>query len=159
MLDIKQKIEEELRELENELKVELPKELKRAVALGDLRENAEYKAARERQDYIRARIGALRQRLADFSMINLERLPRDRAAYGSTLVLYEPEKGEEVTYKLVMSEEADTAKGLISTSSPIGRSLVGKREGDTVEVQTPSGVRYFEVIKLTTIHDEFSDQT
>lgn len=152
-LDVKQKIEEELRVLENELKVELPRELHKAAALGDLRENGEYQSARQRQDIVRARVAALRARLAELAMVNFDNLPRDRAAYGSILELYDIEKSEDVTYRLVMPEEADLSKGLISTASPIGQSLMGKREGDEVKVRTPSGVRTFEITKLTTIHD------
>ncbi|MCS6885084.1 MAG: transcription elongation factor GreA [Acidobacteriota bacterium] len=152
--DVKKKLEEELKALETELKVELPKELQKAAALGDLRENAEYKAARDRQEYLQARIAALRKRLSDLSMINIESLPHDRIAYGSTVVLLDLDKDEEVTYKLVTAEEADISKGLISTTSPIGKSLMGKKVGAEVEVKTPQGVRHFEVLKLTTIHDE-----
>lgn len=152
-LDIKNKIEEELRILETELKVDLPRELHKAAALGDLRENGEYQSARQRQDYVRSRVQALRQRMGELSMINLDNLPRDRAAYGSTLELYEIEKGEDVIFRLVLPEEADLPKGLISTASPIGKSLMGKREGDEVKVITPSGPRTFEITKLTTIHN------
>lgn len=150
---IKRKLEEELRQLEAELKNEIPKELRRAAAMGDLSENAEYEAARSRQDYLRARIAALRKRLADLSMIDISRLPRDRVAYGSTVVLYDLDSGQEVTYKLVMAEDADASEGKISTVSPIGRGLMGKREGDEVEIETPSGKRRFEIVKLITIHD------
>jgi transcription elongation factor GreA len=150
---VRQRIEEELRQLEYELRTELPKELQRAAALGDLRENAEYEAARNRQEYVKLRIEALRKRLGDLAMMDLDRLPRDRAAFGSTVVLYDLDRGEEITYSLVTSEEADADKGLISTSSPIGKSLIGKTEGDEVEVRTPNGVRRFEVVSLKTIHD------
>lgn len=151
--DIKKKLEEELRILETELKIDLPKELQKAAALGDLRENAEYKAARDRQEYLQARVGALRKRLSDLALINIDTLPKDRAAYGSTLTVLDQDKDEETTYKLVTAEEADLSKGLISTTSPIGKSFMGKREGDEVEVRTPQGVRHFEILKLTTIHD------
>jgi transcription elongation factor GreA len=121
--------------------------------MGDLSENAEYEAARNRQDYVRARIANLRKRLGDLAMMDTSRLPNDRAAYGSTLVLYDLDKSEEVTYRLVMAEDADVAQGKISSVSPVGRGLMGKREGDEVEINTPSGKRRFEVVKLTTIHD------
>jgi transcription elongation factor GreA len=153
---IKRKLEEELRQLEAELKNEIPKELRKAAAMGDLSENAEYEAARSRQDYLRARIAALRKRLADLSMIDVSRLPKDRVAYGSTVVLYDLDSGQEVTYKLVMAEDADASSGKISTVSPIGRGLMGKREGDEVEIETPSGKRRFEIVKLITIHDSDS---
>ena len=151
--EIKQKIQDELRQLEAELRTEIPQELKKAVAMGDLSENAEYEAARNRQDYVRARIANLRKRLADLSMIDTSRLPIDRIAYGSTVVLYDMDSSDEVTYKLVMAEDSDIAKNKISTTSPIGRGLMGRTEGDEVEITTPSGKRRFEIVKLTTVHD------
>lgn len=151
--EIKQKIQEELRLLEAELRTEIPQELKKAVAMGDLSENAEYEAARNRQDYVRARIANLRKRLADISMIDMSRLPTDRSAYGSTLIVYDVDSGDEITYKLVMAEDSDVSQNKISTTSPIGRGLMGKSEGDEVEISTPAGKRRFEIVKLTTIHD------
>ena len=151
--EIKQKIQEELRQLEAELRTEIPQELKKAVAMGDLSENAEYEAARNRQDYVRARIANLRKRLGDLAMIDTSRLPTDRVAYGSTVVLYDVDGGEEVTYKLVMAEDAEIANGKISTTSPIGKGLMGRSEGDEIEILTPAGKRRFEIIKLTTIHE------
>ena len=151
--EIKQKIQDELRQLEAELRTEIPQELKKAVAMGDLSENAEYEAARNRQDYVRARIANLRKRLADLSMIDTSRLPTDRIAYGSTVVLYDLDSSDEVTYKLVMAEDSDIAKNKISTTSPIGRGLMGRAAGDEVEIITPSGKRRFEIVKLTTVHD------
>ena len=153
MPDIRQKIQEELRQLEAELRTEIPQELKKAVAMGDLSENAEYEAARNRQDYVRARIANLRKRLGDLSMIDTSRLPVDRVAYGSTVVIYDVDSGDEITYKLVMAEDADVSEGRISTTSPIGRGLMGRAEGDEVEINTPAGKRRFEIVKLTTIHD------
>ena len=150
----KDKIIAELRTLEYELTVELPKALRTAAALGDLSENSEYKFARERQDYVRARVRQLQQQLANLSSIDVSKLPRDRASYGSTLSLRDLNRGDEITYRLVTPEEADYEKGLISTASPIGKSLLNKEEGDEVKVQTPNGVRSFEIVKLTTIHDE-----
>lgn len=151
--EVKQKIQDELRQLEAELRTEIPQELKKAVAMGDLSENAEYEAARNRQDYVRARIANLRKRMADLSMIDTSRLPTDRIAYGSTVVLYDLDSSDEVTYKLVMAEDSDITKNKISTTSPIGRGLMGRTEGDEVEIITPSGKRRFEIVKLTTIHD------
>lgn len=150
---ILKRFEEELAELDRELRMELPKEIKRARELGDLSENAEYQAAKERQSYVQARMGMLRKRMAEISLMNLDRLPTDRVAFGSTVVLVEDGSGSEMTYQLVMPEDADATKGLISTSSPIGRALLGKQEGDEVVVPTPTGVRKFELLKLTTVHD------
>jgi len=151
--DIKLKIQGELKQLESELRNEIPHDLKVAVAMGDLSENAEYTAARNRQDYVRARIANLRKRLADLAMIDITRLPHDRVGYGSTVELYELDTGAEVTYKLVMAEDADIAQNKISTSSPVGRGLMGRSEGDEVEIITPAGKRRFEIVKLRTIHD------
>jgi transcription elongation factor GreA len=152
--ELKQRIQEELHKLEAELRTEIPQELKKAVALGDLSENAEYESARNRQDYVRARIANLRQRLGDLSMIDMTRLPKDRVAYGSTVGLYDVDSGDDITYKLVMAEDADINQNKISTTSPIGKGLMGHREGDEVEVITPSGKRRFEIVKLITVHDE-----
>jgi len=143
--------------LEKELREELPKALKIAASLGDLSENADYQAARERQDFVRVRLGQLKQRLADLSLINFDKIPRDRISLGSKVVLLDVDKNEEVTYKLVTSEDANVAAGLISTTSPIGRSLLNKREGETVEVKIPSGTRRFEIISFTTMYDQQSD--
>lgn len=151
---IRKKLEEEIQVLEYELNVELPKELKKAVAMGDLSENAEYHMAKQRQEFVRARLGQLKKRLADLSLVNLNNIPKDRAALGSTILVYDVTKDEKIEYKLVTSEESDVSKGLISTTSPIGRALMGKKEGDTTEVVTPTGKREIEVLKLTTIHDE-----
>jgi len=151
--DIKKKLEEEIQVPETELREELPKALKPAAALGSLSENADYQAARERQDFVRVRLGQLKQRLADLSMINFDKIPRDRISLGSKVVLLDVDKNEEVTYRLVTSEDANVTQGLISTTSPIGRSLLNKREGDTVEVKIPSGTRTFEILSFTTMHD------
>jgi transcription elongation factor GreA len=152
-MNVKERLEAEVKKLEQELKVDLPRELQRAAAHGDLRENGEYQAARERQSYVQAQLGALHQRLAALSLINFELLPRDRAAYGSVLDVLDIDKDIEVTYRLVMPEEADVANGLISTVSPLGKGFMGKQAGDEVDVQTPQGVRHFEILKLKTIHD------
>ena len=151
---VKQKLQQELDTLDEELRVHLPREIQKAREYGDLRENSEYKAALERQSYVKARIQQLRQRLSEVSSIDLSKIPRDKAAYGSTLVLYDSERDEEVTYRLVTAEESDPNAGLISTASPVGRSLMGREEGDEVRVVTPSGARNFEIKKLTTLHDE-----
>ncbi len=146
------KFEDEINELERELKSELPKEIQRARELGDLRENAEYQAAKERQSYLQARIGMLRKRVGDIALMNVDKIPHDRAALGSTVTLNE-EGGQTLVYQLVMPEDADAERGNISTASPIGRALLGKSEGDEVIVPTPNGQRVFELVKLVTIHD------
>jgi len=151
---IKKKLKDEIAALEHELHNELPKEIKVARAHGDLSENAEYKYAKERQGYVAARLGQLHKRMADLSMLNLNNLPKDRAAYGSTIVVLDTAKSTKIEYKLVTVEEADATKGLISTTSPIGRALLGKKVGDEVSVTTPAGVKEYEVVRLTTIYDE-----
>jgi transcription elongation factor GreA len=150
---IRQKLEGEIRTLEHELNHELPKELLKARAHGDLSENAEYKYAKERQGYLTARLGQLQKRLADIAMLNLNNLPHDRAAYGSRVWLLDLQKSVEVEYRLVTTEEADATQGLISTTSPIGKALLGRRVGDDVKVQTPAGMKEFEVVRLQTIHE------
>jgi transcription elongation factor GreA len=151
---LRRKLEEELHQLEHELNHELPKELMKARAHGDLSENAEYKYAKERQSYLSARLGQLQKRLSDVSMLNLDNLPRDKAAYGSRVVVLDTARSVKFEYKLVTTEESDASKGLISTTSPIGRALLGRAVGDTVDVQTPAGKKEFEILKLHTIHDE-----
>lgn len=150
---VKKKLEEEIRALEHELMHELPVEIKKAVALGDLSENAEYHMAKQRQEFVNARLGQLKKRMAEFALVNLANIPRDRAAFGSTVLVYDSSKDEKIEYKLVTSEESDVSKGLISTTSPIGRSLVGKQVGDMATVVTPNGNRELEVLKLQTIHE------
>ena len=149
---ILKRFHDEIAALERELKVDLPKEIQRARELGDLRENAEYKAAKDRQEIINARIAMLKKRVGEIALVNLDRIPHDRAGFGSTVHLREG--GETVVYQLVMPEEADVEKGMISTSSPIGRAILNKEEGDEIKVTTPNGNRRFELIKLTTIHDD-----
>lgn len=152
MQELINKLKAEIAELENELRIELPREILKARAHGDLSENAEYHAAKERQGYVHARLGQLGGRLRELSMIDMSKIPHDRVGLGSTVVVLDVDKDEEITYKLVTSEDVDVAKGLISTSSPIGRGLLGKAEGDTVKIQIPGRVREMEVVKLTTIH-------
>jgi transcription elongation factor GreA len=150
---IKKKLQEEIRKLEHELAHELPAEIKKAAALGDLSENAEYHMAKQRQEFVNARLGQYKKRMAELSLVNLSNIPHDRAAFGSTVLVYDTSKDEKIEYKLVTSEESDVNKGLISTTSPIGRSLIGKQVGDMAVVVTPNGKRELEVLKLTTIHD------
>uniref|UniRef100_A0A7V5CT40 Transcription elongation factor GreA n=1 Tax=Acidobacterium capsulatum TaxID=33075 RepID=A0A7V5CT40_9BACT len=151
---IKKKLLEDIKQLEHELAHELPAEIKKAAALGDLSENAEYHMAKQRQEFVNARLGQLKKRMAELSLVNLSNIPHDRVAFGSTVEVFDTSKDEKIEYKLVTSEESDVSKGLISTTSPIGRALIGKQVGDVATVVTPSGNRELEVLKLTTIHDE-----
>ena len=146
------RFEDEIAQLERELTQELPKEIQRARELGDLRENAEYAAAKERQRFVEARVSMLRTRVSQIQLMNLEKIPRDKAGFGSKLTLRE--NGRQFMYELVMPEDADPEKGLVSVASPIGRALVGKEEGDEVVAPTPGGERAFEILKLVTVHDE-----
>jgi transcription elongation factor GreA len=148
------KLKAEIKSLEYELHNELPKEIQRARELGDLSENAEYSAAKERQDLVGARLAQLKKRLADLSMIDMTKIPRDVVGLGSTVLVYDINNDRETEFHLVTSEEADASNGRISTTSPIGRALLGKREGDTAEVRTPGGLREMEIVKLTTVHDQ-----
>ncbi len=151
---IKKKLQDELDVLEHELHFKLPKAIQHAREFGDLSENAEYKAAKEKQTMVQVRISQLQQRLMEVDSIDLTKIPTDSAAYGSTVVLFDLEKEEKINYKLVTSEESDPENGLISTVSPIGQALMGKEEGDEVKVKTPSGWRNFEVVRLKTIHEK-----
>ena len=154
MAKVKAKLQEELATLEDELHFKLPKEIQKAREFGDLRENAEYKAAMERQSIVNARIRQIHERLNEVKSIDISKIPTDRAAYGSTVVLYDLDKDEKVTYLLVTSEESAPETGKISTVSPIGQALMGKQEGDAIKVKTPTGIRNFEIARLTTIHDK-----
>ena len=151
---IKRKLQEEINALEHELVHDLPREIKKAAALGDLSENAEYHMAKQRQEFVKARLRQLGRRLADLSLINMNNIPRDKVGLGSTVRVYDNDKNEEMEYKLVTSEESDVAAGKISTTSPIGRALLNKKVGDTAYIVTPNGKREMEVLRLTTIHDE-----
>jgi len=150
---ILKRFNDEIAALERELKVELPKEIQRAREYGDLRENAEYKAAKERQEIVNARIAMLKKRVGEISLMNLDRIPKGKAGFGSTVHLRDA-NGDMVIYQLVMPEESDADKGMISTSSPIGRAILNKEEGDEIKVVTPGGAREFELVKLITIHDD-----
>lgn len=155
---VREKLREELKRLEDELHHKLPKEIQKAREFGDLRENAEYKAALERQSIVSARIGQLRTRLGELESIDVDKLPRDRVAYGSKVILYDVDRDNEVEYKLVSSEESDPDAGLISTASPIGQALMGREAGDEVKVKTPKGIRIFEIAELLTIHDLLDEE-
>ena len=150
---IKKKIQDEIDQLSHELSVELPKEIAVARAHGDLSENAEYKFAKERQGYVNAKISQLKKRMGDLGMLNLSNIPKDRAGYGSRLTVLDTQRDVKIEYKLVSTEEADVEKGLISTTSPIGKALLNKKVGDEIEVATPAGKKEFEVMHLVTIHD------
>src|SRR5438552_16167422 len=154
---IKKKLKEEIKTLEHELVHELPKEIKKAAALGDLSENAEYHMAKQRQEFVKARVRQLGKRLAELSMVNMNNIPKDRIGLGSTVKVFDNTKNEELEYKLVTSEESDVAMGKISTTSPIGRALLNKKVGDTAAVVTPNGNRELEVLRLTTIHDAVAE--
>lgn len=149
-----EKLERELRALEKEYRHELPKEIKKALAMGDLRENAEYHAALERQSYVKAKIGQIKKRLSEISMIKLDTLPRDRVGLGSTVVLYDLGEDREIRYELVFADDADFSRGLISVTSPIGKGLSGRRVGEEVAIQVPSGVKRFEIVSLRTVHQK-----
>ena len=153
MIDLKKKLQDEIAALDYELHVELPKEILKARLHGDLSENAEYHAAKDRQGFVNARLGQLKKRLADLAMIDFTKIPHGKVGLGSTVVVLDTKREEELTYYLVTSEEADAANGKISTTSPIGKALLGKEVGDEVRVQSPGGVKELEILKLTTIHD------
>ena len=153
MIDIKKKLQDEIAALEYELRNELPKEILKARAHGDLSENAEYHAAKDRQGFVNARLNQLKKRLAEVAMVDFSKIPHDKVGLGSTVVVLDVTRDEEITYNLVTSEEADAANGKISTTSPIGRALLGKEVGDMAKVQSPGGVKELEILKLTTIHD------
>ena len=154
MIEIKKRLETEIKGLDYELKVTLPKEILKAREHGDLRENAEYKSAKERQSFLEARIGQLHRRLAALSMINLDKIPHGKVGLGSTVTLRQTGSDEEIVYEIVTTEDADPTIGRISPGSPIGKSLLGHEEGDVVEVKVPSGTKEYEVVKLVTMHDQ-----
>jgi transcription elongation factor GreA len=154
MLDIKKRLQDEIQQLDYELKVQLPKEILRAREHGDLRENAEYKSAKERQSFLQARVAQLHRRLAALSLVNLDRIPRGKAGLGSVITVKQEDTGEDLVYEIVVPEDADPTIGRISPSSPIGKCLLGHEEGDTVEVKVPSGTKTYEIVKLVTIHDQ-----
>jgi len=152
-MDIKKKLQDEITTLEYELHVELPKEILKARAHGDLSENAEYHAAKDRQGFVNARLNQLKKRLSEIAMVDFSKIPHDRVGLGSKVTVLDTKREEEIAYNLVTSEEADAANGKISTTSPIGRALLGKEVGDVVRVQSPGGLKELEILKLATIHD------
>jgi transcription elongation factor GreA len=159
MIDLKKRLQDEIQQLDHELKVHLPKEILRAREHGDLRENAEYKAAKERQSYLQARLAQLHRRLAALNMVNFDRIPHDKVGLGSAVTVRHEDTGEESVYEIVVPEDADPTIGRISPSSPIGKCLLGHEEGDSVEVRVPSGTRVYEITKLVTIHDQMKDES
>ncbi len=158
MIDIKKRLQDEILQLDYELKVQLPKEILRAREHGDLRENAEYKAAKERQTFLQARVAQLHRRLAALSLVNLDKIPHDKVGLGSVVTVKQEDAGEEITYEIVVTEDADPTIGRISPSSPIGKCLLGHEEGDSVVVRVPSGSKSYEIVKLVTIHDQVKDE-
>jgi transcription elongation factor GreA len=153
MEELKKKLEKEIATLDYELHVELPKEILKARLHGDLSENAEYHAAKERQGMVNARLGQLKSRLRELSMVDMSRIPRDRVGLGSKVTVLDVDKDEQFSYELVTSEDADVQLGRISTTSPIGRGLLGKKVGDVVKIVIPGGQREMEILTLVTIHD------
>jgi transcription elongation factor GreA len=158
MIEVKQRLQHEIQELEHELRVDLPKEILKAREHGDLRENAEYKSAKERQSYLQAKVANLHRRLAALSMVNLDKIPVGKVGLGSTVTLRPLETGDEVVYEIVVPEESDPASGRISPMSPIGKSLLNHEVGEELEVRVPAGVKSYELLKLVTIHDRLGDE-
>jgi transcription elongation factor GreA len=154
-LPVLTRLKSELAELKHELTFDLPKELAAAAAHGDLSENAEYEAAKHRQDFVRSRIAQLEGRIRELSMYNVASIPRGVVAYGSRVKLadVDADTDELITYEIVFPEEVDAARGQISLSSPIGSALVSKAVGDEVEVHTPSGRRTYQIMELVTFHE------
>jgi transcription elongation factor GreA len=152
-LPVMQKLKKELENLRYELKTKLPKELEKARAHGDLSENAEYDAAKERQGYVTARIAQIEQRIRELSLYSVDSIPRGVVAYGSLVTLESLDDGETLTFDIVFPEEVDAAEGRISVGSPMGRALVNKAEGEEIEVHTPKGRRAYQIVELQTLHD------
>ncbi|MFQ5464556.1 MAG: transcription elongation factor GreA [Thermodesulfobacteriota bacterium] len=155
-LPIVKQLTEEMKKVERELRVEVPKELRKAAAHGDLRENAEYEAAKHRQSFLEARAAHLSARINTLGSLKLESIPRGSVGFGSKVSLEDLDTGTEVVYELVTPEEVDPRNGKISVSSPIGRALLHKAQGDEVTVKLPTGTKEFEVTRLETIHDLIS---
>ena len=152
-LEIVRKLEAEIEALDREFRITLPRLIREAAAQGDISDNAEYRAAKQRQEFVNARIGQLKQRLSGLALVNLASIPKDRVGFGSTVTLEDADSGEEKVYRLVLPEEVDAAQGLISAGSPVGTALIGKQENDEVVIRTPAVTRTYLVIKLRTIHD------
>jgi transcription elongation factor GreA len=153
-LPILAKLKKELADLKHELTFKIPKDLQTAAAHGDLSENAEYDAAKHRQDFVRSRIAQIEARVRELSMYTVASIPHGVVAYGSRVTIADCDSGNETEYRIVFPEEVDASAGLISLSSPIGRAMMNKVEGDEVEVQTPSGRRTYQIVSLVTLHDQ-----
>lgn len=149
-----EKLDNEIKELSYILTTTLPKEIQAAAAQGDLSENAEYEAALDKQRLLQSKIRKLNKRRAEVAIMDFSKLPNDKVGYSSTVVLYDLDEDKEVTFTLLMPEEIEDSKSEISISSPIGKALLGRKEGDEVEVKVPSGTKNFEISELTTIHDK-----
>jgi transcription elongation factor GreA len=157
-LPILDKLDKELEGSQRELQVDIPKAILTAREHGDLSENAEFKAAKERQMFLESRISLLQKRISDIMAINVNQIPKDRSGLGSTLKLKDFDSDKETQYELVFPEEVDPDIGKISTASPIGRAMVGKQEGDDIIVALPDGKKEFEVLKVVTIHDKLGKE-
>ncbi len=156
-LPVLDRLEKEVSSLERELRVDIPKELEEAMAHGDLRENSEYKAAKERQSFLQARISHYHSRISSLSMVRLDSIPRDRVAFGAKVSLEDISTGEEVTYELVTPEEVDPNDGKISVASPIGRVILNKEVGDEVKIDLTDGIKEYEVTKIISIHETMEE--
>ncbi len=152
-LPILTKLRDELKEVERELRVDVPRELRTAAAHGDLRENSEYEAAKHRQSFLQARAGQLSKRINSLTSLNLDDIPKNVIGFGSKIYLEDMSSGDEVIYELVTPEEVDPKIGKISVSSPIGRALLNKEEGDDITINLPSGTKEYGVTRLETIHE------
>jgi len=153
-LPILAKLKKEVADLKHELTFKIPKDLQTAAAHGDLSENAEYDAAKNRQEFVRSRIGQLEGRVRELSMYTIASIPKGVVAYGSRVTVADVDSGDKTEYRIVFPEEVDAARGEISLSSPIGRAMMNKTEGDEVEVQTPSGKRTYQILALVTWHEQ-----
>ncbi len=153
-LPVVQRLKKELADLQYELSHKIPKDLEEARAHGDLSENAEYEAAKNRQEFVRARIAQMQTRIRELSLYNVQSIPHDVVAYGSRVTVEDLDEGESVVYEIVFPEEVNAANGQISLGSPLGRALLNKAVGDEVEVQTPRGKRSYQITELVTLHNK-----
>ncbi len=152
--ELKRKLGEEVEKLQYELNVVLPAEIRKAVELGDLRENSEYKAALERQQFVQARLGQLRSRLSKLSSIDLTQIPADKVGLGSRVVVEDEMSGEREAYRLVFGDALEFQEGHVTMASPIGRALLGKAVGESIVLRLPATTRKLKLVELTTIHDD-----